>query len=83
MRWNGRRYEALMAWHEHRTAQSLYHSALEVTHGDGTYVIEMAPVWNEVAKERGTVCVGPVGARWLGRYQPSATRSELARGTYS
>jgi hypothetical protein len=29
----------------------------------------MAPVWNESAKERGAVCEGPVGARWLGRYR--------------
>ena len=69
VRWNGRLYEALAAWHGHRPAQSLYHSALEVTVGGSRYVIEMAPVWNEAAKDRGAVCEGPVGARWLGRYR--------------
>ena len=69
VRWNGRLYEALAAWHEHRPPRGLYHSALEVAHADSRYVIEMAPVWNEAASERGVVCEGPVGARWLGRYR--------------
>ena len=69
VRWNGRLYEALAALHEHRPARSLFHSALEVTQGGSRYVIEMAPVWNEAAEERGAVCEGPVGTRWLGRYR--------------
>ncbi len=67
VRWNGRAYEAFAAWHEHRPARSLYHSALEVSLGETRYVIEMAPVWNESAADRGVVREGPVGARWLGR----------------
>src|SRR5579885_704149 len=67
VRWNGRAYEALAAWHEHRAARSLYHSALEVSIGEARYVIGMAPVWNESAADRGVVREGPVGARWLGR----------------
>jgi hypothetical protein len=69
VRWNGRLYEVLAALHEHRPARSLYHSALEVAHENSRYAIEMAPVWNEAATERGVVCEGPVGARWLGRYR--------------
>jgi len=67
--WNGRLYEALAAWREHRPARNLYHSALEVTYGGSRYVIEMAPVWNEAARDRGVVREGPVGAPWLGRYR--------------
>ncbi|HZS14307.1 MAG TPA: hypothetical protein VFC09_06890 [Candidatus Dormibacteraeota bacterium] len=67
VRWNGRVYEALAARHQHRPARSLYHSALTV-HLDGvSHVIEMAPVWNESAPDRGVVCEGPVAAPWLGR----------------
>jgi len=29
----------------------------------------MAPVWNEAFPDRGVVCEGPVGARWLGRFR--------------
>jgi hypothetical protein len=69
VRWNGKVYEALAAWHEHRPARNLYHAALEV-HSDGRrYAIEMAPVWNDRSPERGVVCEGPVGARWLGRFR--------------
>jgi len=67
VRFNGRVYEALAALHERRPARHLYHSALEVHHEDSRYVIEMAPVWNEAAPERGVVREGPVGAGWLGR----------------
>jgi hypothetical protein len=69
VRWNGKFYEALAAWHERRRSQDLYHSALEVRHRGRRYVIEMAPVWNEASPGRGVVCVGPVGARWLGRFR--------------
>jgi len=69
VRWNGIVYEALAALHERRRSQDLYHSALEVRHGGRRYVIEMAPVWNENSPDRGVVCEGPVGARWLGRFR--------------
>ena len=69
VRWNGRVYEALAALHEHRSPRSLYHSALEVRRDGVKYAIEMAPVWNEAATERGVVREGPVGASWLGRYR--------------
>jgi hypothetical protein len=69
VRWNGKAYEALAAWHEHRSPQDLYHAALEVRSDGCRYVIEMAPVWNDRSPERGVVCEGPVGARWLGRFR--------------
>jgi hypothetical protein len=67
VRWNGRLFEAAMARREHRAAADLYHSALEVRQGASRFVIEMAPVWNTDAVERGVVREGPVGTRWLGR----------------
>lgn len=69
VRWNGRAYEALAALHEHREPRDLYHSALEVRIGGGRWIIEMAPVWNEAAPDRGAVCQGAVGATWLGRFR--------------
>jgi hypothetical protein len=69
VRWNGRIYEAVAALHEHRAAADLYHAALEVWQDDDRYVIEMAPVWNLSACDKGVVCEGPVGAKWLGRYR--------------
>jgi hypothetical protein len=67
VRWNGRAYEALASLHEHRRTRDLYHAALEVRQDDDRFVIEMAPVWNLAACDRGVVCEGPVAARWLGR----------------
>ena len=69
VRWNGRLFEAAMARREHRAAKDLYHSALAVRERGRRYVIEMAPVWNIDATERGVVCEGPVGTRWMGRYR--------------
>jgi hypothetical protein len=69
VRWNGRIYEAVAALHEHRAAADLYHAALEVWQDDDRYVIEMAPVWDLAACDKGVVCEGPVGAKWLGRYR--------------
>ena len=66
VRWNGIVYGALAALHERRRSQDLYHSALKVRHGGRRYV---APVWNENSPDRGVVCEGPVGARWLGRFR--------------
>lgn len=67
VRWNGRLFEAANAWREHRVAEDLYHAALEVREQGRRYVIEMGPVWNIDAADRGVVCAGPVGTRWLGR----------------
>lgn len=69
VRLNGRLYEALMSIRQHRSAQALYHSALEVRLDGRRYVIENAPVWNERTRERGVVLEGPVGAAWLGRFR--------------
>jgi len=66
VRLNGRVFEAIAAWHEHRRARDLYHSALEVRVDGARYVIEMAPVWNDAAPDRGAVCEGAVGSRLLG-----------------
>ena len=77
VRWNGRIYERLIAHHEHRTAQDLYHSALEVRLGGERFVIEMAPVWSLRDPDRGVVRRGPVGTRWLGR--SAAFRYEVRR----
>ena len=69
VRWNGRVYEALAARYAHRAAAPLYHSAMQIHSGDTTYAVEMGPVWNISAPDRGAVCQGPVGARWLGRFR--------------
>jgi hypothetical protein len=69
VRWNGRLFEAAMARREHRAVEDLYHSALGVRESGRRYVIEMAPVWNIDAADRGVVCEGPVGTRWMGRYR--------------
>jgi hypothetical protein len=67
VRLNGRLYEAIVASVQHRKRQDLYHSALEVGLAEQRYVIEMAPVWNERSKERGSVSEGAVGSSALGR----------------
>ncbi len=68
VRWNGRIFEAIVARHEHRAVRDLYHAALEVHLGADRFVIEMTPVWGGgEAADRGVVCEGPVGSRWLGR----------------
>lgn len=66
---NGAVFEALTAARQGRPRQSLYHAALTVTTDAATYAIEMGPVWNVTAPERGVVVTGPVGARWLGRWR--------------
>jgi hypothetical protein len=67
VRINGRIFEWLSARVQHRDRMDLYHAALEVRLGTDRFVIEMAPVWSTDAPERGVVCEGPVGMRWLGR----------------
>jgi hypothetical protein len=66
VRWNGRVFEAVAARWGHRSANDLYHSALEVVIGRERWVIEMAPVWSGEATDRGVVRVGPVGLPLLG-----------------
>jgi len=67
VRLNGRLYEAAAALRARRRPSALYHSALEVRLDGERYVIEMAPVWNEHAPERGVVAEGVVGSRLAGR----------------
>ena len=67
VRRSGRAYEWWTARREHRTARDLYHCALLVHREQTTYAVEMGPVWNVAAPDRGVVCEGPVGVRWLGR----------------
>lgn len=67
VRTNGRVFEWATARYEHRERRDLYHAALEVRIGADGFVVEMAPVWSTDAPDRGVVCEGPVGLRWLGR----------------
>jgi hypothetical protein len=67
VRFNGWVFEAVAARLARRQPCKLYHSALEVRLGSQRFVIEMAPVWNERAMERGVVAEGAVGTRWAGR----------------
>lgn len=69
MRWNGRAYEAVKARLERREAADLYHAALEVRRGEDVHVIEQTPVPGGNGERRGVVAVGPVGARWAGRFR--------------
>jgi hypothetical protein len=67
VRTNGKIYEALAARWQRRERCHLYHAAL-VVHLDGErYAIEMGPAWGNDEEDRGVVCEGPVGMRWLGR----------------
>ena len=59
----------MAALHEGRPACYVYHSALEVRQGECRYVIEMGPAWGASGPDRGVVCEGPVGAKWLGRFR--------------
>lgn len=67
VRTNGRIFEWFAARHQHRERGDLYHAALEVGIGLQRFFIEMAPVWSTDVPDRGVVCEGPVGLRWLGR----------------
>ena len=68
VRLNGRAFEFVAAPFQHRTRCDLYHSALEVHVAHERYVVEMAPVWNDPADERGVVAEGPVASRRLAGY---------------
>ena len=67
--WSGRLYEAIAARGGHRTAQALYHSALQVRLGADRFTIEMAPVWATPQPGRGVVGEGAVGSPLLGRWR--------------
>lgn len=63
----GRVYERCVAARDRRPPRALLHAALEVSHGTDRFVVEVAPVWDRGAPDRGVVAVGPVGHRRLGR----------------
>ena len=69
VRINGRVFEFFSARLQRRDPCDLYHSALEVQLGPSSYVIEMAPVWNERIEDRGVVSEGAVGHRKAGRFR--------------
>jgi hypothetical protein len=66
VRFSGGLFEAIVARHQQRRVQDLYHSALQVRLGGDRYVIEMAPVWSLSVPDRGVVGEGPVGLPWMG-----------------
>jgi hypothetical protein len=67
VRLNGRVFEAAMALIQHRPADALYHSALEVSVPEGRFVIEQTPVPDNDGRARGVVAGGAVGTRWARR----------------
>lgn len=69
VRTSGRLFESLVAAHERRERQALFHSALEVRLDGARYVIEMTPAWDDHHTQHGAVCSGPVGFRLLGHSQ--------------
>lgn len=69
VRLNGKVYEAIKAFLEHRSRFALYHSALEIHVPAGRFVIESAPISNQRGQERGVVAEGPVGISWAGRFR--------------
>ena len=69
VRLNGRVYEALAARVQRRPACDLYHSALQVTLPEATFVVEQTPVPDLSGSQRGVVAGGAVGSRWAGRFR--------------
>jgi hypothetical protein len=70
VRFNGRIYEGICAYREHRQSVDLYHSALQVRVPEGRSVIEMAwPIPDGNGASRGVVVEGPVGNRALARFR--------------
>lgn len=67
--WNGKIYEAIKAFVQHRPRSALYHTALEVSVPGGRFVIESAPIPSQPGRERGVVAEGPVGTRSAGRFR--------------
>jgi hypothetical protein len=66
---NGKAYEGIKAFFEHRSRTALYHSALAIRVPEGRYVVEVTPVPDPNGGERGVVGEGPVGLRLLGRFR--------------
>jgi hypothetical protein len=77
VRWNGKVYEVITSFLEHRPRVALYHTALEVVVPDARFVIESAPIQRRLARDRGVVAEGPVGTRWAGRF--TVFRYEIRR----
>jgi hypothetical protein len=78
VRFNGRVYELIHAFFDHRGPLDLYHSALEVTVSDERFVIENSwPIPKATGVSRGVTVEGPVGSRYLGRFR--AFRYEVRR----
>jgi len=77
VRLNGRVFEAVTAFLEHRPACDLYHSALVVRVPEGRFVIEQAPLGEKPGTTRGVVAEGAVGSRWAARMR--IFRYELRR----
>jgi hypothetical protein len=70
VRFNGRVYERLHAFFEHRRPLDLYHSALEVTVPEGRFVIENSwPIPKATGASRGVTVEAPVGSHHLGRFR--------------
>ena len=69
VRLNGRAYETIVARIERRPACDLYHSALQVSVPQATFVIEQTPVPDLSGKQRGVVAGGAVGSRRAGRFR--------------
>ena len=67
VRFNGMVYEAVTATLARRPRADVYHSALEIVVPSGRYTVEMTPVPNRRAWERGVVAGGAVGAASAGR----------------
>lgn len=80
VRLNGKVYEAIKAFIEHRPRYALYHTGLEVGVPDGRYVIESAPIPDRRGWERGVVAEGPVGTRWAGTFRLFRYEIRRSRG---
>jgi hypothetical protein len=69
VRLNGRLYERMRAWIEHRQPLDLYHTALVVTVPDDQFEIENCwPIPNAQGPARGVTVEGPVWSPHLGRF---------------
>jgi hypothetical protein len=80
VRLNGKVYEAITAFLEHRPRCALFHSALKVSVPDGRFVIESAPIPDQRGRARGVVAEGPVGTRWAGRFRLFRYEIRRSRG---
>lgn len=69
MRHCGAAWERVQARRDGRRPQPLFHAALEVTVDGVKSTIEIGPVVNSLPERHGVVAVGPVGARWAGRFR--------------